>query len=149
MDSYIDRLPKLTIGVDWVDVLVLSEPYVVYTSLGYTVVVEVSTESSDSPQELIIGSKSMTVGLEVLRKENSGKFLGMRFKVSKESSERTSKYQIKGVDEDKPELDDKAIPGGKAAKAKRWCPKCNFVRIYNRDPSDGSWCCEACGNTEL
>ena len=74
---------------------IVTEPYVLLTFKGYAPVVGVATsEHTDPPLPLFIGSSSLSQGLEILREQNGGKFTGIKCMISKESVERYSKYIV-------------------------------------------------------
>ncbi len=75
-----------------VDLEVVSEPYVRMTFRGYAPVVDVAVNGAT--QMLYISSKSISVALEPLVKENGDKFAGLKLRVKKESEEKMAPYVV-------------------------------------------------------
>lgn len=86
-----ERKPTLKVGLDWVPVEILSEPYVVMTVRGYAPVVDVKAPTGDFI--LYISSKSMSDGLEPLVQQ-TGVFKGVKIKVKKESEDKMARYIV-------------------------------------------------------
>jgi hypothetical protein len=87
-----ERKPNLKVGVEWVPVEILSEPYVVMTIRGFAPVVDVKTATGDFI--LYISSKSMSDGLMPLQEAAGGKFKGLKFRVKKESEDKMARYIV-------------------------------------------------------
>ncbi len=83
---------NLKVGVDWVSVEVVSEPYVVMGFRGYAPVVDVTGPTGK--QMLYISSKSISEGLDPLVQANGGKFLGLKLRLRKESEDRMAAYAV-------------------------------------------------------
>ena len=85
----------------------MSEPYIVTTYRGYTAAVDaLDMETNELYELLISGIKSLADGIEPIREANDGLFTGVKIKIKKESSERTSPYLV--------ELDDNGAGTGSA-----------------------------------
>lgn len=86
-----ERKPNLKVGVEWIPVEVLSEPYVVMTIRGFAPVVDVKTPGGEF---ILISSKSMSDGLVPLLEPADGKFKGLKFRVKKESEDKMARYVV-------------------------------------------------------
>lgn len=83
----------------WTTLEVVSEPYIVMTFRGYTAALEtLDVETNESYELLIGGIKSLAEGIEPIREANGGLFSGLRIKIKKESTERSSFYIIESAD---------------------------------------------------
>jgi predicted Co/Zn/Cd cation transporter (cation efflux family) len=91
------RLPRMVVGTSYIELVVISEPYVVYARLGYMPVLSVQRVKSEETEELIIAPKSLSEPLESLRQANKGNFTGIQFAVRKKSSERTSSCEVSPI----------------------------------------------------
>ena len=87
-----ERKPNLKVGVEWIAVEIVSEPYVVMTIRGFAPVVDVKSPQGDFM--LYISSKSMSDGLVPLLDKTDGKFNGLKFRVKKESEDKMAKYIV-------------------------------------------------------
>ncbi len=89
-----EREPRtnLKVGVDWVPVEIISEPYVVMSFRGYAPVVDVSTPGGK--QILFISSKSISQGLDPLVQANGRKFAGLKLRLRKETEDRMAPYIV-------------------------------------------------------
>lgn len=87
-----ERHPNLKVGVQWVTVELLTEPYVVMSIRGYTPVVDV--QGPNGRQILFISSKSISEGLEPLVQANGGKFQGLKLRLRKETEDRMAPYIV-------------------------------------------------------
>jgi len=82
----------IKVTVDPIDLEVVSEPYAHMTFRGYAPVIDVSV--GGTTYMLYISSKSISVALDPLVKENGDKFLGLKLRVKKESDEKMSAYLV-------------------------------------------------------
>jgi hypothetical protein len=87
-----ERIPNLKVGVEWISVEVVSEPYVVMSIRGYAPVVDV--QGPDGKQILFISSKSISLGLDPLVQANGGKFQGLHLRLRKETADRMAPYVV-------------------------------------------------------
>jgi len=87
-----ERKPNLKVGVEWINVEILSEPYVVMTIRGFAPVVDVKVPTGEFI--LYISSKSMSDGLVPLLEPADGKFKGLKFRVKKESEDKMARYIV-------------------------------------------------------
>lgn len=87
-----ERKPNLKVGVEWIPVDIVSEPYVVMTIRGFAPVVDVKTPQGEFI--LYISSKSMSDGLVPLLDVSDGKFQGLKIRVKKESEDKMAKYVV-------------------------------------------------------
>ena len=86
------RLPNLKVGTEWIPIEILSEALVVMSMRGYAPVVEVQAPAGK--HVLYISSKSISEGLEPLRKANGGSFKGLKLKVRKASEDKMAPYEV-------------------------------------------------------
>ncbi len=86
-------VPRLRVGTEWIDLTLEANPYVVVTVRGYAAALAVR-DSSGTSHELLAGAGSICEGIELLREENEGEYEGLRFKIRRESAERTARYEI-------------------------------------------------------
>lgn len=86
------ELQNLKVGVEWIDVEVTSEPYVVMTMRGYAPVVEVRAASET--RRMFIGSKTLSQALDPAVKKQGGRFTGLKFRVRKESGDQMAPYIV-------------------------------------------------------
>jgi len=93
-------MDRFQISTSWQTLYILSEPYLVKTRRGYALSVKASyTDDNTQICEFYIsGIKSLADGIEPLRSENFGNFQGLCFQVKKQSSERTSPYEVKAIE---------------------------------------------------
>ena len=87
-----EQRSNLKVGVETVNVEIVSEPHVVMSFRGYAPVVDVT--GPDGKQILFISSKSISQGLDPLVQENGGKFQGLKLKLRKESDDRMAAYIV-------------------------------------------------------
>ena len=86
------ELENLKVGVDFAEVEIVSEPYVIMTMRGYAPVVEIQT--GGARKRLFIGAKTLGDELEPAVKKQGGKFAGLKFRVKKESADKMSPYVV-------------------------------------------------------
>ena len=91
------ELPSLKIGTGWVELEILSEADVQLTFKGYAPVLRVRAVKTGLEYILYIGPKSLAQPLEELRQERGGRFLGLRLRLRKQSSDQYAKYEVKNV----------------------------------------------------
>ena len=82
----------IKVTIDPIDLEVVSEPYVHMTFRGYAPVMDVS--AAGTTHMLYISSKSISMALDPLVKENGDKFLGLKLRVKKESDEKMAPYLV-------------------------------------------------------
>jgi hypothetical protein len=90
-----ERLPRLEIRTGWVELTVTCEPFVVMTFKGYAPAVHVRVIQTGLDYLLYISAKSLAEGLEPMRKNNGGRFSGLRFQVRKASEDKFAKYELR------------------------------------------------------
>lgn len=93
-----DDLAQIKVGVDWVDLEVIGEPFVELTMRGYAPLLPVRNMENDEECKIYISASSFGKKLEPLREQNGGAFTGMKFRVKKESAERTASYVVEPVE---------------------------------------------------
>lgn len=89
-----ESVPPLKVGTGWIELEIVSEPDVVLTFKGYAPILRVRNSRTGLEYLLYISAKSLAEPLEVLRKKNAGIFMGIRFRIRKESMEQMAKYEI-------------------------------------------------------
>ena len=87
-------LPQLKFGTGWVSVEIMSEPEVVLTARGYAPVVRARALGTGLEYLWYISAKSLAEPVEVFRKDNDGRFKGLRLNVCKESSDPMARYKV-------------------------------------------------------
>ncbi len=86
------ELENLKVGVDWIDIEVVSEPFVIMTMRGYAPVVEV--QAGGARRRLFIGAKTLGEELEPAVQKQGGKFTGLKFRVKKENADKMAPYVV-------------------------------------------------------
>ncbi len=84
--------PRLIVDQEPVHLRITSGPFLVVTILGYQPAVRVIATRFRRQYFLIIGARSMTRSLEILRKDNGGSLLGLEFWIRKSGPEKQSGY---------------------------------------------------------
>jgi hypothetical protein len=90
----IEKLSVLKIDVEPKQLLIASEPYVLFTNRGYQAVVNVIERKSRREFFIYLGAQSLADTLEKMRLINSGKMLGLEFWVRKKDSSKFAGYVI-------------------------------------------------------
>lgn len=88
------KYPQLRVDVEPRRLLVVSEPYVVYSTLGYQCALDVFEKKHKKNWSIYIGAISLSRSLQVLVTSNNGSALGLEFWIRKESTDRKSKYLL-------------------------------------------------------
>ncbi len=83
---------NLKVSTDWLDVEVVSEPYVIMTMRGYAPVVDVQT--GGAKRRLFIAAKTLGEELEPEVIRQDGKFTGLKFRVKKETADKMAPYVV-------------------------------------------------------
>ena len=91
------ELPPLKIGTGWVEIEILSEVDAKLTFKGYTPILRVVVTKTRLPYTLYIAPKSLAQPLEDLRRNHGGRFLGLRLRLRKQSSDQYAKYEVQNV----------------------------------------------------
>jgi len=86
------ELETLKVTPEWVEVEIVSEPYVLMTFRGYEPVVEVKVGGES--KRLFIGPKSLGQAIDPAVKKQGGRFTGLRFRAKKESADRMAPYVV-------------------------------------------------------
>ena len=92
-----DELLTIRVTTDWLELEVLGEPFVELTMRGYAPLLPVRNMATDEEGKLYISASSLARKIEPLRLENDGNFAGLKFKVRKESAERTASYELEAL----------------------------------------------------
>ena len=83
---------RLEIKESWEDVKIVSEVFVIHTWRGYALVILVENKSNEI-MHVIVGAKSFSSGLELIRK-SSGHIINESISVRKLREARTSLYEV-------------------------------------------------------
>lgn len=83
---------RLEIAESWEDVKIVSEVFVIQTWRGYAPVILVENKSNEI-MHVIVGAKSFSSGLELIRK-SSGQIINESISVRKLGEARTSLYEV-------------------------------------------------------
>jgi hypothetical protein len=92
IDQINENLPVLKVGTAPTEVEIISEPFVRNSVRGYMPCVKVIVIKSGLEYALSIGSKSITEGIEKLRKDNNGYFTKLKFNLSKKDDAQMAPY---------------------------------------------------------
>lgn len=90
--------PRLMIDHQWIELEILSDPFVVVTTRGYTPAMLVRRNRAAHREHVLIGAKSLATELNELRLRR-GTLRGSRISIKKQSPERTAPYVLH-VEED-------------------------------------------------
>lgn len=86
--------PRLAISEKWCEIQIISDPFVIKTSMGYTAAVNVIDLRAQNVHHLIVGAKSVSNELEALRNK-FGTLENLQIKIRKQSADPKSPYEIK------------------------------------------------------
>jgi plasmid maintenance system antidote protein VapI len=86
--------PRMIIGETWRDVKIVSDPFVIKTSMGYTAAINVIDIKTNSMHHIITGAKSISSELEIIRSK-LGTLSNVYMKIRKQSSDSKSSYEIR------------------------------------------------------
>lgn len=86
--------PFLKVGVEWIELEIISEADVALTTFGYTPFLKVREIRTGVEYRFYISAKSLAEPLEELRINNNATFKGIQFRVCKDSIDRTAKYKV-------------------------------------------------------
>lgn len=89
-----DDFPVAKMNTEWVELEVVGGPEIALTVKGYTPVLIVTIGSADVKSKLYIAPKSLAEKLEPLRQKNGDKFVGLKFRLKKESLDKFAKYEL-------------------------------------------------------
>ena len=89
-----DTFTFLKIGTEWTKLEIISEADVTLTTFGYAPFLRVKKITADNEYGLYISAKSLAARLEEMRKNNSGVFKGIQFRVRKESTDQKAQYEV-------------------------------------------------------
>ncbi|MFC1588222.1 hypothetical protein ACFL54_07925 [Planctomycetota bacterium] len=92
-----EGLTPLRIKSEWVELEAIGEPFVELTMRGYAPLLPVRDMSTDEECKVFINASSFGKKLEPMRQDNGGQFTGLKFRVKKESDERTAPYVVEPV----------------------------------------------------
>jgi hypothetical protein len=77
---------------------ILSEPYVIFSRLGYQPAIDVEDVHKGEIFYLIISAVSLGEPLHEISKENEGKLSGLCISLQKESASRMSRYIVSNAE---------------------------------------------------
>jgi hypothetical protein len=84
---------RIVVTTDWVDLEILSEPYVVSTIRGYAAMLDVRELESGSLHGLYAGARSLSQVLEQLR-ATQRTLVGMRIRLRKDGEGQYAQYEM-------------------------------------------------------
>ena len=93
-----ESLTFLKVGIEWIELKIISESDVVLTTFGYAPFLRVKENTTDNEYGFYVSAKSLADPLEKLRKDNGGIFEGIQFRVRKESTDPKAKYEVETSD---------------------------------------------------
>jgi hypothetical protein len=79
-------------GTKPVRIKIISDPYIIDTVFGYAPVIDVAVGKASF--YFFIGTKSLADGIEKLRAENGGAFIGLELKVRRASDDKKAPYVV-------------------------------------------------------
>ena len=88
-----NSLPRLKVKANWIEIQILTDPFVMKTFLGYTAAVLVETPIEDGKHNLLVSAKSLSDLLEPIR-QRRGTLIGLNVRVRKAGQERISPYEL-------------------------------------------------------
>jgi len=86
-------LPRVRVNTQWLEIQILTDPFVVKTTLGYSPAVLVETPSEGDKQIFYVSAKSLSNLLEPIR-EKRGSLVGLNIRVRKAGQESISPYEV-------------------------------------------------------
>jgi hypothetical protein len=89
-----EKIPVLKIDVEPKQLLITSEPYVLFTGRGYQAVVNVIERKSRREYFIYLGAQSLADALEKMRMVNSEKMVGLEFWIRKKDSSKFAGYVV-------------------------------------------------------
>lgn len=78
--------------------LIKSEPYVIFTRMGYTPVIDVEEIHKGIAGYLVITAVSLGEPLNEIQKDNASKLIGVTIAIQKENSSKFSSYIVERLD---------------------------------------------------
>lgn len=91
-------MDQLKVGTGWIDIEVVSEPYVVLTFKGYVPAVTVRILSNGLDKRFFVSAKSLSHALEPLRNLNGEVFKGLKLRVAKEDDSPMAAYKVEKIE---------------------------------------------------
>jgi len=92
-DVEVSNITHLKVGTEWVEIQVLTDPFVVYRHDKYLPAVLVEESASESKSILYVSAKSLAECLEPLR-ATRGALVGLNIRIRKKGEEQFSQYEI-------------------------------------------------------
>lgn len=87
---------QLRVGTEWAEVVLASDPIVVFTRRGYAPAVEV--DRNGMPHLLFVSAISIAETLERLRNAN-GSLVGVKVRLRRQGPEQFSPYEVEEIAE--------------------------------------------------
>ena len=88
----VNQKTQLKVDTEPKRLLVTSEPYVIFGTWGYQVVVDVFEKRTKREYYIYLSARSLAKAIEVIRQDNGGKTTGLEFWLRKENDERSAPY---------------------------------------------------------
>jgi hypothetical protein len=89
----VSSISSLKVSTEWVELQVLTDPFVVYRNEKYLPVVLVEESTSESKHILYVSAKSLAEFLESLR-STRGALVGLNIRIRKKGEEKFALYEI-------------------------------------------------------
>jgi hypothetical protein len=91
-----EKTPRLRVGIGWIHLEIVTEPYVIMTFSGYAPAVRVKDLKNGLDYEIFISAKTLAQELEKLRGPH-GQFIGIKMRIRKESEDKFSSYIVESI----------------------------------------------------
>lgn len=90
----LSEISQIRVGTDWTEMEIVYGPEVVLHFRGYIPIVLVKAQHQKRIKMLYISASSLSKKLEELREKNNGNFIGLKFRLCKESEDKMAKYLL-------------------------------------------------------
>lgn len=85
---------QLKIGREPIKLLATSEPYVLFSKMGYSPIINVMSVKDKREYFIYISAKSIAIPLEQKRTENNNIFTGLEFWIYRDGDKKISPYVV-------------------------------------------------------
>lgn len=83
---------RLELGANWIDVIILSEPFITVTVFGYAPALLIRT-ADNKEKHILVGAKSLSKELERFRHSKTG-LIDLKVRIRKAGNLKTDTYQV-------------------------------------------------------